>query len=128
MILCLLSIPIRMRNFRDLEVWEDSRKLVKVIYDLCEELPNSEKFGLKSQITRCVVSIPANIAEGCAKDSQKDFVRFLQISLGSVFELETHLIICNDLSYLELDDSLIADIHKLQKRINALIKYSKNNY
>lgn len=117
-----------MRNFRDLEVWQDARKLVKTIYELIEVLPKSENFGLKSQISRCVISIPANIAEGCAKDSQKDFVRFLQISMGSAFELETHLIICSDLSYFELDDDLLAEIHKLQKRINALIKYSKTNY
>ncbi|WP_412176255.1 four helix bundle protein [Formosa sp. PL04] len=51
-------------------------------------------------MSRCVVSIPANIAEGCAKDSQKDFVGFLQISLGSAFELETHLIICRELSFI----------------------------
>lgn len=114
-----------MRNFRDLEVWQDSRQLVNVVYNLIEQLPHSEKFGLKSQISRCVISIPANIAGGCAKDSQKDFVRFLQISLGSAFELETHLIICSDLSYFELDNILLTKIHKLQKRINALIKYSK---
>lgn len=117
-----------MRNFRDLEVWKDARKLVKTVYELLEVLPKSENFGLKSQISRCVISIPANIAEGCAKDSQKDFVRYLQISMGSAFELETHLIICSDLSYFELDNDLLAEIHKLQRRINALIKYSKTNY
>lgn len=117
-----------MRNFRELEIWQDAMKLVKAIYNLTEHLPDTENFGLKSQITRCVVSIPANMAEGCAKDFQKDFVRFLQMSLGSAFELETHLIICSDLSFCELDNELFADIHKLQKRINALIKYSKTNY
>jgi four helix bundle protein len=117
-----------MRNFRDLEIWKEGVNLVKEIYDLIKILPESEKFGLKSQISRCVVSIPANIAEGCAKDSQKDFVRFLQISLGSSFELETHLIICYELEYFQNDESLIEKIHSLQKRINALIKYSKRNY
>ncbi|WP_347922463.1 four helix bundle protein [Pontimicrobium sp. SW4] len=117
-----------MRNFRHLEVWKDSIILVKTIYKLVDALPDFEKFGLKSQISRCVVSIPANIAEGCAKDSQKDFVRFLQISLGSAFELETHLIICVELSYLPEDEKIIKEIQKLQKRINALIKYSKTNY
>ncbi|MGB0980699.1 MAG: four helix bundle protein [Winogradskyella sp.] len=117
-----------MRNFRDLEVWQDAITLVKQVYSLIEHLPDSEKFGLKSQISRCVVSIPANIAEGCAKDSQKDFVRFLQISLGSAFELETHLIICFELKYIEIDKRLVAEIQKIQKRINALIKYSKSKY
>lgn len=115
-----------MRNFRDLEIWKDSIGLVKIVYKLVENLPESEKFGLKNQISRCVVSIPANIAEGCAKDSQKDFVRYLQISLGSAFELETHYVICVELKYLEKDNDLLENIHRLQKRINALIKYSKS--
>ena len=110
-----------------MEIWQDSRKLVKNIYTLLDRLPSSENFGLKSQISRAVVSIPANIAEGCAKDSQKEFVRYLQISLGSAFELETHLIICSDLNFLELDKDFMEEIHILQKRINALINYSKQS-
>lgn len=117
-----------MRDFRKLDIWTGSISLVKHIYKLVEELPEEEKFGLKSQISRCVVSIPANIAEGCAKDSQKDFVRFLQISLGSAFELETHLIICFELSFINENTKIIEDIQVLQKRINALIKYSKSKY
>ena len=117
-----------MRNFRKLEVWKDSRSLVKEIYMLTSVLPKSEKFGLVSQINRCAISIPANIAEGCAKDSQKDFMRFLQISLGSAFELETHLIICNDLEFINKVNSLIIieTVQRLQKRITTLIKYSKS--
>ncbi|WP_299521386.1 four helix bundle protein [Winogradskyella sp.] len=116
-----------MRNFRELEIWKESIDLVKIIYNIKEQLPDSEKFGLKSQLSRCAISIPANIAEGCAKDSQKDFIRFLQISLGSAYELETHLIICFELSYLNENKELIFGIQRLQKRINALIKYSKAN-
>ena len=117
-----------MRNFRELDVWKNSILLVKQVYVLIENLPKSEKFGLKSQISRCVVSIPANIAEGCAKDSQKDFVRYLQISLGSAFELETHLIICSELSYIFNQEKIISEINILQKRIKALINYSKSQY
>ena len=119
-----------MRNFKELDVWKDAITLVKDVYMITEHLPNTEKFGLKTQIARCVVSIPANIAEGCAKDSQKDFVRYLQISLGSTFELETHIIICNSLSFIVGNDYelLIDKIIVLQKRINSLIKYSKTQY
>lgn len=119
-----------MRNFRDLDVWKDAIALVKEIYVLIDKLPDSEKFGLRSQISRCSVSIPANIAEGCAKDSQKDFVRFLQISLGSAFELETHLVICKELSFItpEEEKDAINKLNVLQKRINALIKYSKTKF
>jgi len=66
-----------MRNFRKLKVWHDARILVKDVYQLCSHLPNEEKFGLTSQIKRSVISVPSNIAEGSAKYSQKDFVRFL---------------------------------------------------
>lgn len=72
-----------MRNFRELEVWKEARVLVKKIYNLTKVLPETERYGLTSQINRCVVSIPANIAEGCGKYSNRDFARFLQISLGS---------------------------------------------
>ncbi len=117
-----------MRNFRELEVWQDARKLVKDSYQLSKQLPDSEKYGLVSQINRCAVSIPANIAEGCAKYSQKDFVRFLQISLGSTFELETHVILCTDLQLVGPKEStlIIEKIQLLQKRISSLIKYNNS--
>ncbi|UOY07662.1 four helix bundle protein [Muricauda sp. SCSIO 64092] len=86
-----------MRNFRNLEVWQDVRSLVQEAYQLSGSLPTSEKFGMVSQINRCAISIPANITEGCSKYSQKDFVRFLQISLGSCYELESHIILYADL-------------------------------
>jgi four helix bundle protein len=116
-----------MRNFKDLEIWKDSIKLVKEIYKITENLSEREKFGLISQMNRCSISIPSNIAEGCAKDSQKDFVRFLQISLGSAFELETQMEICIELGFLKREDVKITieSIIKLQKQIQSLINYSK---
>jgi len=117
-----------MRNFRKLEIWNDVRFLVKEIYLLTNTFPSSEKFELISQINRAAISIPANIAEGCAKDSQKDFARFLQISLGSAFEIESHLILGNDIGFIT-DKELSTKIEKfqlLQKRIYALIKYTKS--
>lgn len=117
-----------MRNFRELEVWKAARKLVKEVYFLTKTLPETEKYGLVTQINRCVISIPANIAEGSAKFSQKDFVRFLQISLGSAYELESHLILCSDLDFISPDtvSSTIKDIQVLQKRIASLIKYNNS--
>lgn len=116
-----------MRNFKELEVWQESRVLTKEIYLLTNSLPYDEKFGLISQIRRCVISIPSNIAEGAAKDSQKDFLRYLQISLGSSFELESHLILCADLELLskEIMGNHIENIERIQKRISSLIKYVK---
>ncbi|NBL63871.1 four helix bundle protein [Flavobacterium sp. NST-5] len=114
-----------MRNFKDLDIWKESRLLVKEIYSICETFPENEKFGLTSQIKRCVISIPSNIAEGSAKDSQKDFSRFLQISLGSCFELESHLILCLDLDLInqETAKKALENIQILQRRISAFIKY-----
>lgn len=87
-----------MRNFRTLKNWHESITIVKEIYKLAELLPLKEKYGLRSQICRSTVSIPSNIAEGCSRDSQIDFKRFLEIALGSSFELETQLIIIEGLS------------------------------
>ncbi|WP_350290420.1 four helix bundle protein [uncultured Croceitalea sp.] len=113
-----------MRNF----IWKDARLLVKETYKLTNSLPDSEKYGLTSQINRAVISIPANIAEGCSKYSQKDFIRFLQISLGSSYELETHIILCQDLEFINQNvaSPIIGDIQSLQKRISSLIKYNKS--
>jgi four helix bundle protein len=116
-----------MRNFRDLEIWKDSIGLVKVVYELTSALPDTEKFGLISQMNRCSVSIPSNIAEGCSKDSQKDFIRFLQMSLGSAFELETQLEICVELDFIKREEVeiIFKTLVKLQKQIKSLINYSR---
>ncbi len=116
-----------MRNFKELDIWKESRMLAKEIYLLTNDLPQDEKFGLTSQIRRCVISISSNIAEGAAKDSQKDFLRFLQISLGSSFELESHLLLCIDLDLLNKQKTEIhlESIERLQKRISSMIKYVK---
>ncbi|MEQ9379151.1 MAG: four helix bundle protein [Imperialibacter sp.] len=113
-----------MRNFRTLDIWVDSMNLAEKEYLLAEKLPGSERFNLYSQITRCAVSIPSNIAEGCSRKSQLDFARFLEISLGSSFELETQLLLIFRLKLLtgEFDiDSLFKSLSTLQRRINSLI-------
>ena len=81
-----------MRNFRTLNIWQEGIAIVKQIYRLAEWLPVEEKYGLKSQICRSAVSILSNITEGCSRNSQIDFKRFLEIALGSSFELETQLL------------------------------------
>lgn len=114
-----------MRNFRDLDVWKSSVLFVKKIYKVTENFPGTEKYSLISQISRSAVSIPSNIAEGCSRNSQRDFSRFLQISLGSAFELETQLEIVKELNYLREEDylELLAELHVIQKRIQSLKKY-----
>ncbi|MEQ6166173.1 MULTISPECIES: four helix bundle protein [unclassified Ekhidna] len=81
-----------MKNFKQLMIWQKGMEIWKEVYLLSKELPTEEKYGIVSQINRASFSIPANIAEGSSRDSKKDFARFLQIALGSSFELETFLI------------------------------------
>jgi four helix bundle protein len=82
-----------MRDFRKFEIWNQGMDLSVKVYEIVKQLPKEELYGLRSQITRAVVSIPSNIAEGCSRGSEKDFKRFLEISLGSAFELETGLVL-----------------------------------
>tara|TARA_R110002073_G_scaffold72537_1_gene177760 strand:- start:801307 stop:801591 length:285 start_codon:yes stop_codon:yes gene_type:complete len=76
-----------MRNFRELKIWRQGIELVKLVYKLSEELPKLEKFGLISQITGAAISVPSNIAEGSSRNSEIEFKRFLEIAVGSLFEL-----------------------------------------
>ena|SRR5690554_6243370 len=103
-------------NFRELNIWKNGMKIVKSTYQISKGLPSDEKFGLISQIQRCSVSIPSNIAEGSGRSTEKDFAKFINISLSSSYELETQLILINDLYNLEIE-VLIKDINELQKMI-----------
>lgn len=108
-----------MHNFRKLDVWTESRKLVKEVYLLSASIPKEEKYGIISQLQRAAVSIPANIAEGSAKSSNKDFSRFLEIALGSSFEVETLLILTKDLNYIS--DEQLKPIGVKLKEIQKMI-------
>lgn len=111
-----------MRNFRKYDIWTDSMELVDDVYTFVENFPNTEKYGLSSQITRSAVSIPSNIAEGASRNSEKNFARFLEIALGSAFQLETQLIIAERRKYI-FEGSLEETVKKLsslQKRIYGL--------
>jgi four helix bundle protein len=111
-----------LRDFRKYDIWTDSMALVDDVYTFVEAFPNTEKYGLSSQITRSAVSIPSNIAEGASRNSEKDFARFLEIALGSAFELETQLIIAERRKYLSVShlEESILKLNSLQKRIYAL--------
>ncbi len=116
-----------MRNFRNLEIWKEGILLVKKTYQLAHALPKEEVYGLRSQITRAAVSIPSNIAEGCSRNSEVEFKRFLEIAMGSLFELETQLIIITELDLVNGIDmkQLFELIEKEGKMINGLINKIK---
>jgi len=110
-----------MHNFKKLDIWYKSVELVADIYRLVNIFPQIERFGLVSQMQRAAVSIPTNIAEGSAKSSDKDFARFLEISLGSAYELETELLVAFKLSYIESEiyDQFQKKISELQRMIDG---------
>ena len=118
-----------MRNFRTLNIWKEGIAIVKEVYRLAAFLPVEEKYGLRSQICRSAVSIPSNIAEGCSRSSQADFKRFLEIALGSSFELETQFIIIEELSIISVEDikKIMEQLNKQQKMVNNLISKLKAN-
>ncbi|MCP4052366.1 four helix bundle protein [Mesoflavibacter sp. CH_XMU1422-2] len=118
-----------MRDFKKLEIWNNGIELVKQVYKLSSSFPSEERFGLTSQITRAVVSIPSNIAEGCSRNSEIEFKRFLEIAIGSLFEVQTQLIIARELNFLEESDSSKIEIllEKEARMINSLISKIKNN-
>ncbi len=109
-----------MHRFKDLEIWKLSRQFCSQIYVTTANFPDNEKFGLTNQLRRASVSIPSNIAEGCSRSSNKDFSRFLEIAIGSIYEIETQLLIAFDLGYvnqLKLDE-LINDLETIVKMIS----------
>lgn len=112
------------KNFKDLNVWQESKQLAVDIYKLCRELPEAEKYGLTSQLQRCAVSIPSNIAEGHRRMGDKEFRHFLAISLGSAAELETQLYICSEVYNMDLTPYIEKSII-IQKMLNALRKTIK---
>ncbi len=89
------------RHYRDLLVWQKALTWVELVYTATREWPSDERFGLISQVRRACVSVPSNIAEGCARCSTPEFLRFLSIARGSLAEVETQLIIAQRLTYLE---------------------------
>ena len=109
---------------KDLDVWKKSMDLVEGVYRLTKSFPDSEKYGLTNQMRRCAVSIPSNIAEGAGRNSKKEFKQFLYISLGSISELETQLIISSKLNYLK-NKSLLDELDEIRKMLFGLIKSIK---
>jgi four helix bundle protein len=106
-----------MHRFKDLEVWKQSRIFCSDIYATKSLFPESEKFGLTNQLRRAAVSIPSNIAEGTSRSSSKDFSRFLEIAIGSAYELETQLLIASDLKFIQLES-----LELLITKIDAIVR------
>lgn len=117
-----------MNSYKELIVWQKSIALVTQIYNLCSNYPQSEQFGLTSQLKRSSISIPSNIAEGFGRNSKNDFIRFLNIAVGSLFELQTQLEISKNLSFLTEDHhtEIIEKTIEIEKMLKALIRSLKH--
>jgi len=108
-----------MNQFKNLNIWKRSVALATQIYEITSDFPEEEKYGLVSQLRRCVVSIGSNIAEGAGRNTNKDFNRFLSIAYGSSYELETQIIIATNLNLISESESnkICTEIDELQKMI-----------
>lgn len=117
----------RRNSYRDLIVWQKSMDLTKEVYVLTKDFPKEEMFSLVSQIRRCAISIPSNIAEGRGRGGDKEFIRFLQISLGSLYELQTQLELALSFNYITNIDKINNLSIEIEKMLNALITQKRQN-
>ena len=118
----------KIKSFTDLRAWQGGHKLALMIYDITRQFPKEEIFGLTNQLRRAAVSITSNIAEGFSRQSYKEKVRFYFMSLGSLTEIQSQLLIAKDISYISEEDfnKIAKQTIKVSKVINGLIKSSKN--
>jgi four helix bundle protein len=114
----------KIRNFKDLKIWQRGIELVKLVYRVTSTFPSVEKYGIVSQMRRSAVSVPSNIAEGFMRRHNKEYKQFLYIALGSLAELETQIIISKELSFVSTEDctSTLSAIDELNKMTTGLIK------
>ena len=113
-----------MKTHHELTVWKKSIDFVTTVYKITEEYPKTEIYGLTNQVRRAVVSVPSNIAEGAARTSKKEFSHFLSISLGSISEVETQLIVSRNLNYItnEQLENMLSELIEIRKMIIGLKK------
>lgn len=116
-------------SYRDLLVWQKAMTLVTDVYAVTQAFPSTEVYGLTSQIRRCAVSIPSNIAEGYGRNATGDYKRFLQMAVGSLFELQTQIEIAHNLNYITKDgyEAFAQKTYELDKMLYSLINKIKQN-
>jgi four helix bundle protein len=112
-----------MQDFRNLSVWQRSRRLTKSVYEMTTDYPGSEEFGLKSQMRRAAVSICSNIAEGCGRRGDREFRRFLDVAMGSACELECETILSFDLAFITeaLQEEILDTIIQIKRMLGGLL-------
>ena len=113
-----------MRNFKELNVWQHAHSMTKETYVIIKNFPDDERFGLVSQLRRSAASVPANIAEGCGRNSNRDFARFLSIAAGSACETEYHFFLAYELGFIDKNSfhQLDVKINEIKKMLNSFIQ------
>jgi len=113
-----------MQDFRNLQIWQKGHQLTLDIYKMTKAFPKEELYGVVSQLRRAASSVPTNIAEGCARGSDKDFARFIQIALGSANETEYLILLSGDLGYASLEETKMVteELQSLKKMLTSLLK------
>ncbi|HQT90946.1 MAG TPA: four helix bundle protein [Candidatus Kryptobacter bacterium] len=114
----------RTRNFRELIVWQKAHKMTLDIYRATASFPKEETYGITSQLRKAASSVPANIAEGCGRNSEAEFARFMQIAAGSASEVEYHLLLAHDLNFIEPISytQLDSDVNEVKKMLNVFLQ------
>lgn len=114
------------KTHKDLEIWQNGIDLVTKIYKITRDFPKEEMYGLSAQMRRAAVSYPCNLAEGAARNSKTEYIRFIYIALGSLSELETQVLIAKNLGYVTVINDILSDIEILSKKTHSLVKYLKD--
>ena len=119
-----------LKNYKELKVWQKAYQICITIYKITKHFPKEEKYGLTSQIRRSAVSVPSNIAEGYGRKTTQEYMQSLYIAYGSHCELETQIMLSNDLGYIKPEDfeSLQRDIEEVERMLKALIKSLQNKH
>lgn len=118
----------KIRNFKDLKIWQKGIEIIKDVYTLTRHFPREELYGLTSQVRRSAISIPSNIAEGFKRYHNKEYSQFLHIALGSAAELETQLIIAKELGFITEDKltDILEKLDHVSKMISSLLNKLKH--
>lgn len=113
-----------MRDFRDLQVWQKAHRFTLSVYRLTQAFPSEERFGLSAQLRRSAASVPANLAEGCGRSSEKELARFMAIAAGSASEAEYQLLLAHDLGCLEIDDyrAVTSQVDEVKRMLSGFLK------
>ena len=113
------------KSYTELDVWKVARELTNSIYTITKDFPQHEVFGLSSQMRRCAVSVPSNIAEGCGRSTAPETIRFLHIARGSLYELETQCYLAFDQDYFQSNElkEVLEQITKSKQMLNGFIRY-----